>query len=57
MAKFFDGKYPVIFIHGMFGWGAGEGINSVVPYWGATTGDLEVFGTLCRQMSATTELR
>lgn len=40
MAKFFDGKYPVVFIHGMFGWGEGEGINSVVPYWGATTGDL-----------------
>lgn len=29
-----------IFVHGMFGWGYGEGINSLVPYWGATTGDL-----------------
>ena len=53
MAKFFDGKYPVIFIHGMFGWGAGEGINSVVPYWGATTGDLVEWlnGNGCRSYS------
>lgn len=29
-----------IFVHGMFGWGYGEGINSLVPYWGATSGDL-----------------
>lgn len=29
-----------IFVHGMFGWGCGEGINSHAPYWGATTGDL-----------------
>ncbi len=33
-------KYPVIFIHGMFGWGLEEGINNILPYWGATTGDL-----------------
>lgn len=29
-----------VFVHGMFGWGCGEGINSHAPYWGATTGDL-----------------
>lgn len=33
-------KYPMIFVHGMFGWGLGEGINNVAPYWGATTGSL-----------------
>ena len=25
----------------MFGWGANEGINRVIPYWGATTGSLK----------------
>ena len=33
-------KYPLVFVHGMFGWGADEGINAKIPYWGATTGDL-----------------
>lgn len=32
--------YPVVFVHGMFGWGANEGINSFIPYWGATTGNV-----------------
>lgn len=32
--------YPLIFVHGFNGWGGGEGINGVLPYWGATTGDL-----------------
>lgn len=36
-------KYPIIFVHGMFGWGADEGINSKAPYWGGTTGDLVEF--------------
>ena len=31
---------PFIFIHGLNGWGGAEGINGVIPYWGATTGDL-----------------
>ncbi len=31
---------PFIFVHGLNGWGGAEGINGVVPYWGATTGDL-----------------
>lgn len=30
-------KYPVIFVHGMFGWGDDEGINNYLPYWGANT--------------------
>ncbi len=36
-------KYPVIFIHGMFGWGNNVGINKLAPYWGGTTGNLEKF--------------
>ena len=31
---------PFIFVHGLNGWGGAEGINGIVPYWGATTGDL-----------------
>lgn len=33
-------KEPFIFVHGLNGWGSAEGINTVVSYWGATTGDL-----------------
>lgn len=33
-------KYPVVFVHGMFGWGDNEGINKKAPYWGATSGSL-----------------
>ncbi len=33
-------KYPVVFVHGMFGWGDNEGINKKAPYWGGTTGSL-----------------
>jgi triacylglycerol lipase len=36
----YKNKYPFVFVHGLNGWGGGEGINSIVPYWGATTGDL-----------------
>lgn len=32
--------YPFVFVHGYNGWGGGEGINAVAPYWGGTTGDL-----------------
>lgn len=35
-----ENKYPFIFVHGMFGWGRDEGINKLIPYWGATTGSL-----------------
>lgn len=38
--KMAEVRYPYVFVHGMGGWGADEGINSVVPYWGATTGAL-----------------
>jgi triacylglycerol lipase len=30
-----NSDYPVILVHGMFGWGADEGINKKIPYWGA----------------------
>lgn len=36
-------KEPFVFVHGLNGWGGAEGINGVVPYWGATTGDLMVY--------------
>ncbi len=34
---------PFIFVHGLNGWGGAEGINGIIPYWGATTGDLMSF--------------
>ena len=30
-------KYPIILVHGMFGWGDDEGINNYLPYWGANS--------------------
>ena len=36
-------KYPIVFVHGLFGWGSDEGIDKKMPYWGATTGDLTVY--------------
>ena len=36
-------RYPIVFVHGLFGWGSDEGINRKLPYWGATTGDLTVY--------------
>lgn len=35
-----ENKYPIIFVHGMFGWGRDEGINKIAPYWGGTTGSI-----------------
>lgn len=37
--------YPVVFVHGLFGWGSDEGIDRRLPYWGATTGSLVDFLT------------
>ena len=31
---------PFVFVHGLNGWGGAEGIDGIIPYWGATTGDL-----------------
>lgn len=33
-------RYPIVFVHGIFGWGCDEGIDQKMPYWGATTGSL-----------------
>ena len=33
-------RYPLIFVHGMYGWGDAEGINKKAPYWGGTTGSI-----------------
>lgn len=33
-------EQPFIFVHGLNGWGGAEDINGIMPYWGATTGDL-----------------
>ncbi len=33
-------NYPLIFVHGMFGWGEHEGLNNYIPYWGATSGNI-----------------
>ena len=40
-------KYPLIFVHGMFGWGSAIGIDKKAPYWGGTTGNLMEFLTSC----------
>ncbi len=32
--------YPYVMVHGMGGWGDTSSINSVLSYWGATTGNL-----------------
>lgn len=40
MPKTVKTEYPLVFVHGMFGWGQNEGINKTLPYWGATTGSL-----------------
>lgn len=34
---------PLVFVHGLFGWGSDEGIDKKIPYWGATTGNLMEF--------------
>ena len=31
-------KYPVVLVHGLLGWGSYDQINSIVPYWGFTSG-------------------
>lgn len=34
-------KFPIVFVHGMFGWGENEGINKYFPYWGTTAGSIK----------------
>lgn len=38
-------EYPYIFVHGLGGWGEGEGINKSVQYWGGGTFDLKEYLT------------
>lgn len=45
MVGFVKTDYPLIFVHGMFGWGENEGINKLFPYWGTTTGSLTEYLT------------
>lgn len=33
-------KDPVVFVHGLLGWGERDGINAIMPYWGMTTGSI-----------------
>lgn len=51
----YKNAYPYVFIHGLDGWGSNEGINDIIPYWGATTGDLMEYlseeGYECRSAS------
>lgn len=33
-------NYPIVFVHGMFGWGEDVSFSKAMPYWGATCGSL-----------------
>lgn len=33
-------KYPFVFVHGMMGWGEYQELDSFMPYWGTTSGDV-----------------
>lgn len=50
-----DEKYPIVFVHGLFGWGASDGLNNILPYWGLLSGDmfptLEAEGYECHAAS------
>ena len=35
-----DVKYPYVLVHGLGGWGEGDGVNDTVQYWGATSMNL-----------------
>ena len=34
------GKYPTVLIHGFLGWGPEDDIDSLMPYWGMTSGNM-----------------
>ncbi len=38
-------QYPYVLVHGLAGYGEGDGINDTVQYWGATSGDLKTYLT------------
>ena len=33
-------RHPVVLVHGLLGWGSYDQINSIVPYWGFTSGPI-----------------
>ena len=33
-------RYPVVLVHGLLGWGSYDQINSILPYWGFTSGGI-----------------
>lgn len=38
-------KYPYVLVHGLGGWGEGDGVNNTVQYWGATACNLTEYLT------------
>lgn len=38
-------KYPYVFVHGLGGWGEGDGINESIQYWGAGACNLKEYLT------------
>ena len=42
-ASTLDTKYPVVFVHGLFGWGEYDDINSLMPHFGLTNGSITDF--------------
>lgn len=38
-----DVKHTYVLVHGLGGWGESGALNSVTPYWGATTGSLAAY--------------
>lgn len=38
-------QYPYVLVHGLGGWGDGDGINDSAKYWGASAGDLKTYLT------------
>ena len=35
--------YPIVFVHGMGGWGDGAPINGIMPHWGMTAGSVKKY--------------
>ena len=37
------GGTPMVFVHGLAGWGNGTNLNNTLPYWGTTAGDIMAY--------------
>ena len=49
-------KYPYVYVHGLFGWGADEGIDDTLPYWGSASCSLmDELNKLVRESKALRE--